>query len=70
MKGDELVRGIHRAKYGHLEQRVCTKDAPMPAADKDRYLWSHADAVEVRKFFNVIVCQCPNCGLEFTCFPR
>lgn len=42
----------------------------MPLSDKDKYRWIHADAVDVMPFFNLMVYQCPHCGLGFHALPR
>jgi hypothetical protein len=71
---DSFARAMHERLHGHQERRVCTADAPMPEADKDRYRWSHPDAEvgeRVSIFANVVnLCKCPHCGLTFTSFPR
>ena len=67
---NDLVRDIVETRYGGLERRVCTADAPMQAVDKDRYRWGHPDAVEVQPYFNLVLCHCPHCDLSFTCLPR
>lgn len=67
---EAYVRGLHKARYGHLEHRFCSKVAPMPDADRDRFRWHHPDAVMLGPLLNLVECRCPNCGLKFTCFPE
>jgi hypothetical protein len=71
---DLLARVLNEMTYGHLERRFCSADAPMPEVDKDRYRWSHPDAVELDRQVptanKVVVCRCPHCDLTFTTFPR
>jgi hypothetical protein len=70
---DQVARQAHQALYGHLERRMCTAEAPMPMADKDRYRWSHPDAEVTGRapaINRVDLCRCPHCGLSFTSFPR
>ena len=59
---DYIARLIHQQRYGHMERRVCTAGAPMPEADKNRYRWSHPDAIEtdqqVPTVNKVVVCHC------------
>ena len=72
MDGDYLARYFNDLLYGHLERRVCTREAPMPEEDKDRYRWGHPDAVVLGRVpvaNSVIACRCPHCGLTFTTFP-
>lgn len=65
----EIAVALGRAKYAHLERRVCTKDAPMPMEDKDKYRWGHPDATFVQAFFNLHTYQCPHCQLMFNVAP-
>lgn len=70
---DLIARLIHQQLYGHMEHRVCTRAAPMPLAQAALYRWSHPDATVLGRvpFSNAVdLCRCPNCGLEFTSFPR
>lgn len=67
---DDVVRLLWRARVEGLPQRVCSAEAPMQAADKDRYWWHHPDAVENGQLLNLVYCTCPHCGLSFTCFPK
>lgn len=53
-----------------LERRYCTAEAPMPMADKDKYQWGHADAVDVGAFFNLRLYTCPHCKFTFHAPPR
>lgn len=66
---NDIVRAMAQMQFGHLERRVCTAEAPMQATDKDRYRWGHPDAKTLGPFFNLIKCECPHCGLVFTCLP-
>lgn len=66
---DEFVRSVTESTYGHLEQRTCTAEAPMPLDDKDNFRWHHPDAVEIKPFFNLVLCECPHCKFSFTCLP-
>lgn len=56
--------------FGHLERRICTKEAPMKMEQKDDYRWGHPDAAEVKPFFNLMLYDCPHCGLTFASYPR
>jgi hypothetical protein len=67
---EKIVEDLTRLKYGHLEIRICTAESPMPMEDKDKYRWNHPDAVKLRNFFNLILRECPNCGLTYTCLER
>ena len=64
-----LVRDLTEARFGALERRFCTALSPMQPADKDRYRWGHPDAVILKPFFNLVLCECPHCKLAFTCLP-
>lgn len=66
---DDVLRELANLQYGHLEHRTCSEAFPMKREEKDRYRWSHPDAVRVGDFFNLIICECPRCGLRFTCLP-
>ena len=66
---NDLIQALNDAQYGHLMRRLCTAEAPMAMADKDRYRWSHPDAKVLGPFFNLVRCECPHCGLNFTCLP-
>lgn len=73
MDPDYFTRMLNQQMYGHLERRMCTAEAPMPEADKDRYRWSHPDARVIGRLptaNSVDLCRCPHCGLSFTSFPR
>jgi hypothetical protein len=48
-----------------LPRRSCTAESPMQEADKGKYQWSHADALDVAPFFNLMVYKCPYCGTKF-----
>jgi len=52
-----------------MDLRFCTADAPMNAEDAGRFFWQHRGAKVLRPFFNLVLCECPNCGLAFTCLP-
>ena len=72
---DYLARLINEQMYAHMERRFCEAGAPMPEADKDRYRWSHPDAVVLDDptpplAHAVDVVRCPHCGLTFMTFPR
>jgi hypothetical protein len=70
---DYIARLIHERTYSHLERRTCTAAAPMPLAELALYRWSHPDAIMLERITaaNAInLYRCPNCGLEFTAFPR
>lgn len=69
---EALARLLHQLRFGHLERRECSAAAPMPEADKDRFMWGHPDASETDRFLagnELIVYHCPHCGLNFTAFP-
>lgn len=73
MDPDYFARWLHQQQYGHQERRVCSAEAPMPEPDKERYRWSHPDALVLGRLpaANAVdVCRCPHCGLTFTSFPR
>lgn len=71
---DRIAQGVADAltelRYGHLPRRACTAAAPMDHTDKDAYRWTHADAVAIEPFFNLMLYQCPHCALCFTAHPR
>lgn len=69
MNPNDIARAVRDLRYGHLPRRTCTRDAPMPQADKDRYRWSHPDAEVLGPFFNLTRARCPHCGLAFTYIP-
>lgn len=66
---DWVVRALTERRYGHLERRTCTAEAPMQEADKDKYRWGHPDAVQTGTFFNLNTYTCPHCGLSFNAQP-
>jgi hypothetical protein len=67
MTGSHIL--LDRRRREALERRVCTAASPMQRADKDLYWWGHPDAVKLRPFFNLVLYECPNCKMAFTCFP-
>jgi hypothetical protein len=67
---NDIVAILNELQFGHLQRRVCTEDSPMAMADKDRYRWTHPDALELGPYLNLVKCECPHCGLAFTCLPR
>lgn len=66
---DALIAHMHQQRYGHMERRFCTADAPMPMEQKDVFRWSHPDAQPVRPFFNLMIYECPHCKLTFHALP-
>lgn len=48
-----------------MEERRCTAEAPMPIEQKDDYFWIHAEAQAREPFFNLMLYECPHCGLWF-----
>lgn len=66
---NDLAVALYREKYGNLERRICTAEAPMAEADKDKYRWSHPNAIYREPFFNLALYECPHCKLMFHAVP-
>lgn len=67
---DTLSYAERERRFGHLDHRTCTAEAPMPREQMLSFRWSHPDAEYVEPFFNLALYACPHCKVVFHAKPR